>query len=50
MVAGGRLKGAGTIGVRVGKVANKYKVAKHFELAIDGHGVHLRGQGGERGG
>jgi hypothetical protein len=34
MVVGGRLKGAGTIGVRAGKVADKYKVAKHFELAI----------------
>ena len=34
MVTGGRLKGAGTIGVRVGKVADKYKVAKHFELTI----------------
>ena len=34
MVAGGRLKGAGRIGVRAGKVADKYKVAKHFELTI----------------
>ena len=34
MVVGGRLKGAGTIGVRAGKVADKYKVAKHFELTI----------------
>jgi hypothetical protein len=34
MVAAGRLKGAGAIGVRVGKVANKYKVAKHLDLAI----------------
>lgn len=34
MVASGRLKGAGTIGVRAGKVADKYKVAKHFDLAI----------------
>jgi transposase len=34
MVAGGRLKGAGRIGVRVGKVADKYKVAKHFDLTI----------------
>jgi Transposase DDE domain len=34
MVAAGRLKGAGAIGVRAGKVANKYKVAKHFDLAI----------------
>jgi transposase len=34
MVAGGRLKGAGRIGVRAGKVADKYKVAKHFDLTI----------------
>ena len=34
MVASGRLKGAGAIGVRAGKVADKYKVAKHFDLAI----------------
>jgi hypothetical protein len=34
MVVGDRLKGAGTIGVRAGKVADKYKVAKHFELTI----------------
>jgi Transposase DDE domain len=32
----GRLKGAdaGKIGERVGRVSNKYKVAKHFELSI----------------
>ncbi|MFP5404959.1 MAG: IS1634 family transposase, partial [Gammaproteobacteria bacterium] len=29
-----RLTGADRIGVRVGKVVNQYKVAKHFELAI----------------
>ena len=34
MVAGGRLKGAGRIGLRAGKVADKYKVAKHFDLTI----------------
>jgi transposase len=34
MVAGGRLKGAAGIGMRVGKVANKYKVRKHFDIAI----------------
>jgi transposase len=34
MVAAGRLKGAGAIGLRAGKVAGKYKVAKHFDLAI----------------
>jgi transposase len=35
MVAAGRLRGAGAIGVRAGKVADKYKVAKHFDLAIE---------------
>lgn len=34
MVAAGRLKGAGAIGVRAGKVLDKYNVAKHFDLAI----------------
>jgi hypothetical protein len=34
MVAGGRLKGAGRIGARAGKVIDKYKVAKHFDLTI----------------
>ncbi len=34
MVTGGRLKGAAKIGMRVGQVANKYKVAKHFDIAI----------------
>ena len=33
-VVAGRLKGADTIGVCVGKVVNQYKVAKHFELTI----------------
>ena len=37
MVARGKLKGSGKIGVRVGKVVNKYKVAKHFELTITDH-------------
>ena len=31
----GRLHGTDPIGVRVGKVVNKYKVAKHFKLDID---------------
>ena len=35
MVERGRLQGSDAIGVRVGKVVNKYKVAKHFTLAID---------------
>jgi transposase len=34
MVSRGKLKGKDVIGVRVGKVVNKYKVAKHFVLDI----------------
>ena len=34
-VDAGKLAGQDAIGLRVGKVVNKYKVAKHFELAID---------------
>jgi hypothetical protein len=34
-VAAGRLIGKAKIGVRVGRVVNKYKVAKHFELTIE---------------
>lgn len=34
-VDAGRLKGKAKIGVRVGRVVNKYKVAKHFELTIE---------------
>ena len=33
-VARGRLKGEAAIGVRVGRVLNKYKVGKHFTLEI----------------
>jgi transposase len=33
-VAAGKLAGADAIGLRVGKVLNQYKVAKHFALAI----------------
>jgi Transposase DDE domain len=33
-VESGRLKGQAAIGVRVGRVVNKYKVAKHFALEI----------------
>ena len=33
-VAAGKLAGQDTIGVRVGKVVDQYKVAKHFALAI----------------
>ena len=35
MVQNGRLAGKAKIGVRVGRVVNKYKVAKHFELTIE---------------
>jgi transposase len=34
MVARGKLRGANEIGLRVGQVANRYNVAKHFELEI----------------
>lgn len=34
-VQSGRLKGKDKIGVRVGRVVNKYKVAKHFALTIE---------------
>jgi transposase len=34
MVERGRLRAQGEIGVRVGRVVNKYKVAKHFALDI----------------
>jgi hypothetical protein len=33
-VAAGKLKGADAIGLRVGKLINQYKVAKHFALTI----------------
>lgn len=33
-VQDGRLSGAGRIGVRVGKIIGKYKMAKHFALSI----------------
>ncbi|UCH26693.1 MAG: IS1634 family transposase [Trueperaceae bacterium] len=42
MVAGGRLKAADAIGVRVGKVINKRKVAKHFELTIGENSFEYR--------
>ncbi len=34
MVSARRLKGAARIGLRVGQVANKYKVRKHFDIVI----------------
>jgi hypothetical protein len=33
-VADGRLTGAGKIGLRVGKIVGKYKMAKHFQVTI----------------
>lgn len=43
MVTRGELKGKDNIGVRVGRVINKYKVAKHFVLNIkkNSFGFHL---------
>lgn len=35
MVQAGRLRGRDKIGLRVGKVVNQYKVAKHFTLVIE---------------
>ena len=35
MVANGRLKDEAKIGVRIGRVLNKYKMAKHFRLQIE---------------
>jgi len=35
MVEHKRLRGADRIGVRVGRVVNKYKMAKHFDLTIE---------------
>ena len=34
MVAAGKLSGRDRIGLRVGKVVGKYKMAKHFDLDI----------------
>jgi transposase len=42
MVKRGRLKGQAAIGVRVGKVVNKYKVAKHFVLEIGANEFRYR--------
>jgi hypothetical protein len=42
MVQRGRLKGQAAIGVRVGKVINKYKVAKHFNLDIKNNGFDFQ--------
>ena len=42
MVERKRLRGADQIGVRVGRVINKYKVAKHFELTIEAQRFEFR--------
>ena len=42
MVARKRLAGRDKIGVRVGRVINKYKVAKHFELTIEDDSLAYR--------
>jgi hypothetical protein len=40
-VAVGRLAGADRIGLRVGKIINRYKVAKHFQVAITDTTLHI---------
>jgi transposase len=42
MVAAGKLSGAGPIGVRVGKVVGRHKVAKHFDLTITDNAFEYR--------
>ena len=41
MIDKSRLYGKGAIGVRIGKVINKYKVGKHFKLNIGDNGFNL---------
>jgi Transposase DDE domain len=40
-VEAGKLRGKAAIGVRVGRVVNKYKVAKHFEFVIEDSSLHF---------
>lgn len=42
MVERGRLKGQDKIGLRVGKIIGKHKMAKHFRLDIAGDALHWR--------
>jgi hypothetical protein len=42
MVERGRLRGESEIGLRVGRVVNKYKVAKHFVLTMDAAAFSFR--------
>ena len=41
-VAAGRLSGAAEIGKKAGEVLNKYKIAKHFDVAVTDHGLAVR--------
>ena len=41
-VQGGKLTGAGAIGVEVGKVISKYKTAKHFAITITDTGLTVQ--------
>jgi transposase len=41
-VSAGRLSGKAKIGVRIGRVVNKYKVAKHFELTVEDRRFEFR--------
>jgi transposase len=41
-VQAGKLRGKDKIGVRVGRVINKYKVAKHFELVIEDRNLDFK--------
>jgi transposase len=45
-VDAGKLAGQDEIGLRVGKIVNQYKVAKHFELAIGEHTFTFSRKGG----
>lgn len=40
-VAAGRLAGGDRIGLRVGKIINRYKMAKHFQVAITDTTLHI---------
>ena len=42
MVTGGRSRGAGRIGIRVGRISNKYKVGKHFDIDITDASLSFR--------
>ena len=46
-VEAGRLRGKDAIGVRVGRVVNQYKVAKHFEFVIEESSLARRAQAPE---